>query len=265
MNLKNKLLLGDSKEILKTFPNSFVDMVVTSPPYDSLRNYEKEKSEWTFDSFEVIANELYRVMKDGAVLIWVVGDSTVKGGKSLTSFKQALYFQSIGFTMFDVIIYEKTGSGPPHRNRYFNVFEYIFVLSKGKPKTIHLLKDKPNKWAGHETYGNVTRREVDGSLTVKGKKKINEFGVRTNIWKYKNGKGQTTRDIEAHKHPAIFPEKLVEDVLKSWSNPGDLILDPFGGSGTTAKVTKILNRDYLYIELIPEYLEIAEKRLDFLV
>lgn len=265
MKYYNKLILGDSTEVLKNMPEEMVDMVVTSPPYDSLRYYENKEAEWNFDIFKEIAQQLYRLMKPGGVMVWVVGDSTIKGGKSLTSFRQAIHFQEIGFTVFDIIIYEKTGSGPPHKNRYFNTFEYMFILSKGRPKTINLLKDKPNKWAGHETYGEITRREVDGSLTVKGKKTINEFGIRTNIWKYKNGKGQTTRDIIAHEHPAIFPEKLVEDVLKSWSNPGDIVLDPFGGSGTTAKVSKILGRKYIYIEKVEKYFKIAEERLNFLV
>jgi len=265
MEYKNELILGDSSQILKEFPEGIIDIIVTSPPYDSLRNYESDESDWNFETFQVIARELYRVMKKGAVMVWVVGDSTVKGGKTLTSYRQAIFFQEIGFTVFDVIIYEKTGSGPPHKNRYFNTFEYMFILSKGKPKTINLLKDKPNKWAGHETYGEITRREADGSLTVKGKKKINAFGVRTNIWKYKNGRGQTTRDLFAHDHPAIFPEKLVEDVLESWSNTGDLVLDPFGGSGTTAKVSKMMGRDYVYIEKIDRYYDIAKERLRFLV
>lgn len=261
----NKMILGDSKEILKSMPEQIIDMVVTSPPYDKLRYYENNESDWNFDTFKEIAQQLYRLMKPGGVIVWVVGDSTIKGGKSLNSYRQAIYFQEIGFTIFDVIIYEKTGSGPPHKNRYFNVFEYMFILSKGRPKTINLLKDKPNKWAGHETYGEVTRREADGTLTVKGKKTINKFGVRTNIWKYKNGKGQTTRDLIAYEHPAIFPEKLVEDALKSWSNPGDVILDPFGGSGTTAKVSKILGRKYIYIEKVEKYFNIAVERLNFLV
>lgn len=261
----NKMILGDSKEILKSMPEQIIDMVVTSPPYDKLRYYENNESDWNFDTFKEIAQQLYRLMKPGGVIVWVVGDSTIKGGKSLNSYRQAIYFQEIGFTIFDVIIYEKTGSGPPHKNRYFNVFEYMFILSKGRPKTINLLKDKPNKWAGHETYGEVTRREADGTLTVKGKKTINKFGVRTNIWKYKNGKGQTTRDLIAYEHPAIFPEKLVEDALKSWSNPGDVILDPFGGSGTTAKVSKILGRKYIYIEKVEKYFNIAAERLNFLV
>ncbi|MCY7016157.1 site-specific DNA-methyltransferase [Streptococcus sanguinis] len=259
--MRNRLILGDSVKELKKLENNSIDGVVTSPPYDKLRTYENGKLDWNFRVFEQIANELYRVLKDGAVICWVVGDSVVNGAKTLTSFRQALYFQQLGFAMHDVLIYQKTGSGPPHKNRYFNSFEYIFVLSKGKPKTIHLLKDKPNKWAGHSTYGEVTRREVDGTLTKKGKKVVGEFGVRTNVWTYKNGRGQTTTDKIAHGHPAIFPEKLVEDCLKTWTDEGDLILDPFGGSGTTAKISKKLNRDFLYIEKEEKYFEIAKERL----
>ena len=178
--IKNKIFNAKSNELLKEFPDCCIDLVVTSPPYDDLRDYEN-KSAWNFDVFKEIAQELYRVVKLGGIVVWVIGDKTDKGCKSLTSFKQALYFQEVGFSMFDVIIYEKAGSGPPHPNRYFNSFEYMFILSKGKPKTINLLRDKPNKWAGHSTYGEVTRREKDGSLTNKGKKTVNEFGIRTNI------------------------------------------------------------------------------------
>nr|WP_245608194.1 site-specific DNA-methyltransferase [Salinicoccus luteus] len=238
-----------------------MDAVVTSPPYDKLRTYTDEFANWNFEKFKNIAEELYRVLKPGGVVAWVVGDATVNGEKTLTSYKQAIYFQEIGFKVYDVIIYEKTGSGPPHKNRYFNVFEYIFVLSKGNPKTINLLKDKPNKWAGQETYGVVTRREADGTLTKKTKKVINKFGIRTNIWKYKNGRGQTTRDLIAHGHPAIMPEKLVEDVLNSWTQPGDVVLDPFGGSGTTAKVAFLLDRKYIYIEQVQEYYNLAKERM----
>lgn len=257
----NKIFNDRSDRLLKEFPAECIDLVVTSPPYDDLRDYEGVAS-WDMEVFKTIARELYRVMKPGGVVVWVVGDKTLKGSKTLTSFKQALFFQEIGFDMYDVIIYEKAGSGPPHPNRYFNAFEYMFVLSKGRPKTINLIKDKPNKWAGTSTYGEVTRREKDGSLTNKGKKIIGEFGIRTNIWRYANGKGFATSDEIAYKHPAIFPEKLVEDHIISWSNPGDLILDPFGGSGTTAKVAQRLGRDWVLIEAVPEYCEIAKSRLD---
>lgn len=243
----NKVINAFSNEYLKTLPESCIDLVVTSPPYDNLRDYDN-KSIWDYELFKIVADELYRVIKNGGVVVWVVGDQTIKGAKTLTSYKQALYFQEIGFNMFDVIIYEKSGSGPPHPNRYFNTFEYMFVLSKGKPKTINLLRDKPNKCAGQSTYGEITRREKDGTLTNKGKKIINEFGIRTNIWKYNNGKGFATKDKIAYKHPAIFPEKLVEDHILSWSNEGDIVLDPFGGSGTTAKIAEKLGRKWILID-----------------
>lgn len=261
--IKNKIFNAKSNELLKEFPDCCIDLVVTSPPYDNLRDYEN-KSAWNFDVFKEIAQELYRVVKLGGIVVWVIGDKTDKGCKSLTSFKQALYFQEVGFSMFDVIIYEKAGSGPPHPNRYFNSFEYMFILSKGKPKTINLLRDKPNKWAGHSTYGEVTRREKDGSLTNKGKKTVNEFGVRTNIWRYANGNGFSTKDKFAYKHPAIFPEKLVEDHIYSWSKQGDIVLDPFGGSGTTAKMAQLMGRDWVLIEVVQDYCELAKKRLESL-
>lgn len=260
-NYLNKIINGDSLEVLQGMPNDIIDLIVTSPPYDDLRDYNKEII-WNFDKFKDIAKELYKIMKKGGVIVWVVGDKTKNGNKSLSSFKQALYFQELGFNIYDVIIYEKTGSAPPHPNRYFNAFEYMFIISKGKPKTINLLKDKENKWGGHKTYTEITRREKDGSLTKKGRKTINKFGIRTNIWKYTNGKGFATKDKIAYEHPAIFPEKLVLDHICSWSNEGDIVLDIFGGSGTTIKMAKLLNRRWIYIDKVLEYCKIAQKRIE---
>lgn len=259
--MNNKLIKGDSEKILFNLKENLIDLVITSPPYDNLRDYDKS-IEWNFAKFKEIAKGLFRVMKKGGIVVWVVSDATINGNKTLTSYKQAIYFQEIGFNIYDVIIYEKSGAGPPHPNRYFNTFEYMFVLSKGKPKTINILKDKKNKWGGHHTYAEVTRRERDGSLTNKGKKKINEYGVRTNIWRYNNGSRFSTQDKFAHEHPAIFPEKLVEDHILSWSNEGDIVLDPFGGSGTTIKMAELLNRKWIYIEKSPKYLDIARRRIE---
>jgi len=260
----NKITNGNSKDVLSNFDDNTIDLVITSPPYDDLRDYTQDTI-WNFKSFQEIAKQLYRVIKVGGVIVWVVGDKVEKGKKSLTSFKQALYFQEIGFNMFDVIIYEKTGSGPPHKNRYFNTFEYMFILSKGLPKTVNILKDKKNKWANFSTYGNVTRREKDGTLTDKGKKVVNEFGARTNIWKYNNGNGFTTKDKIAYHHPAIFPEKLAEDHILAWSNEGDIVLDPFGGSGTVAKKAIELKRQWIHIDISKEYCEITEKRIKYVL
>ena len=256
----NKVINGNCKEILSNFDENTIDLVVTSPPYDDLRDYTQD-TVWDFNSFQEIAKQVFRIMKTGGVVVWVVGDKVDKGNKSLTSFKQALFFQEIGFSMFDVIIYEKSGSGPPHKNRYFNTFEYMFILSKGLPKTINILKDKKNRWANSSTYGNITRREKDGTLTDKGKKIVNEYGARTNIWKYNNGNGFTTKDKIAYHHPAIFPEKLAEDHILAWSNEDDIVLDPFGGSGTVVKKAIELKRQWIHIDISKEYCEITEKRI----
>ncbi len=255
-----KINNDDCIKFMKKLPDNCIDLTVTSPPYDNLRDYEN-KLVWDYNTFRKVARELYRVTKKGGIVVWVIADKTDKGNKSLTSFKHALYFQEVGFNIYDVIIYEKAGSGPPHPNRYFNSFEYMFVMSKGKPNTVNLLKDKRNSCAGMSTFGDITRREKDGSLTNKGKKVINEFGIRTNIWRYNNGKGFSSKDKIAYEHPATFPEKLVEDHIKSWSNPGDIVFDPFGGSGTTAKVSIDLDRQWLYVEKVEKYCDIAKRRI----
>lgn len=252
----NEIILGDCLEVMGSFEDACIDLAVTSPPYDDLREY----GGYSFN-FESIAKELYRVTKDGGVVVWIVADQTIKGNETGTSFRQALFFKGIGFNLYDTMIYEKAGTAPPHKNRYFHAFEYMFVFSKGKPKTVHILEDKKNRWAGTNTFGVTTRREKDGSLTKKGVKTVKEFGVRTNIWRYNGGRNNSTKDEIAFQHPAIFPEQLAKDHILSWSNEGDTVLDPFLGSGTTAKAAKNLNRQYIGIEINPDYVKIAQDRL----
>lgn len=237
-----------------------VDLTVTSPPYDDLRDYEKSLV-WNFDVFKQVANRLYDITKEGGVVVWVVGDSVKKGSKTLRCYEQALYFKSIGFNIYDVIIYEKTSPSPPHKNRYFNSFEYQFILSKGKPKTVNLLKDRPNKCAGTKS-GIVTRREENGSLTKKKSFAIGEFGTRTNIWTYDVGNNKSTTDKFAFKHPAIFPEKLAQDHILSWSNETDTVLDCFMGSCTTGKMALLNNRNFIGIEKVNDYFEIGKQRIE---
>lgn len=250
----NKTNCIDCLEGMKNLPNDYIDLTVTSPPYDNLRSYNG----YGFN-FEGIAEELYRVTKHGGTVVWVVGDKVDKGSKTLTCFKQALYFKEIGFNIFDIIIYEKTSPSPPHKGRYFNSFEYMFILTKGKPKTVNLLKDRPNKCAGSSS-GVITRREKDGSLTTKKAIKIKEYGTRNNIWKYDVGNNKSSKDKIAFKHPAIFPEKLAQDHILSWSNEGDLVMDIFAGSGTTRKMCKLNNRNYIGFEISDEYVCIDNER-----
>lgn len=255
----NKIYNESNLETMKRMPDNFIDLTITSPPYDNLRDYKG----YSFP-FEDIAIELYRVTKKGGVLVWIVGDATINGSETGTSFKQALYFKECGFNLHDTMIYEKNGASYPANeksNRYSQVFEYMFVFSKGKPKTCNLLKDKPNRWAGSRTFGKVSKRQKDGTIEKRDSFTVSEFSYRTNIWKINNGYGYSTKDDIAYNHPAIFPEQLVRDHILTWSNEGDLIYDCFGGSGTTAKMAHILKRKWILSEICYEYAQIAEKRI----
>jgi len=252
---------GDCLEVMKTLPENSVDLTVTSPPYDNLRTYKG----YTFD-FEGIAKELYRITKDGGVVVWVVGDATIKGSETGTSFKQALYFKEIGFNLHDTMIYKKTGCPFPEINRYYPIFEYMFILSKGKPKTTNLIKDRENKYAGCKVARKSHARQVDGSVKENSAYRIDkdrvlkDVGVRFNIWEVTSSRNINS---DTGNHPAIFPEKLAEDHIISWSNEGDVVLDPMCGSGTTLKMAKLNNRNAIGIEISEEYCQIASERTGF--
>lgn len=251
----NKIYNESNLDTMKRMPDNFVDLTVTSPPYDGLRDYNG----FSFQ-FEDTAKELFRISKQGGVLVWIVADGTVNGSRTGTSFKQALYFMEIGFNLHQRLFYEKAGP-PPDPTRYEETIEEMFVFSKGKPKTINLLKDKKNRWAGQRQFGNKSTREKDGSLTPKPAQVINEYGKRTSVWRYATGYGYSTEDDCAFEHPAIFPELLAGDHILSWSNEGDLIYDCFMGSGTTAKMAHKLKRNWIGSEISKEYVQIAEKRI----
>jgi len=246
----NQIIQGDCLEVMKTMADKSVDMVLTSPPYDNLRDYKG----YTFD-FEGIAKELFRVTKDGGVVVWVVGDATIKGSETGTSFKQALYFKEIGFNLHDTMIWNKQcfSAVGALQNRYAPVFEYMFILSKGYPKTFNPIKDRKTIHGGKKVKGTV--RNKDGSMKpFSNEVTINEYGQRFNIW-------EQSPQRQKGGHPAPFPEKLAEDHILSWSNEGDTILDPMAGSGTTLKMAKKNNRNYIGIEISQEYIDIINKRL----
>ena len=255
-----KLLHGDCLELMKDIPDKSVDLTVTSPPYDNLRSYNDNISQWSFEKFKTIAKELYRVTKQGGVVVWIVGDATVKGSETGTSFKQALYFKETGFNLHDTMIYRKKNPMPYRHNRYQPCFEYMFVLSKGKPNIFNALLE-PTKNAG--VASRLNQRQTNGNITAgNGKgKPVNDKKYRDNIWEYGVGCGVTTTDKYAFDHPAMFPEKLAEDHIISWSNEGDTVLDPFMGSGTTGKMALLNSRNFIGIELDDKYFEIAKRRI----
>ncbi len=248
----NEIICGDAIDVMKTFPSNSIDLVVTSPPYDELRNYKG----YNFD-FEGIANGLFRVIKKGGVLVWVVGDKIKKGNKSLTSFKQALFFQGIGFNAHDVMIYKKRNTPFMRTNGYTNCFEFMFVFSKGSPKTFSPLKIKTVR-QGQEML--PFNKGPDG-INKKIMGELKPEKTMTNIWEYAVGLHGTTSDKIAFEHPAVFPEKLAEDHILSWTNQGDVIFDPMCGSGTTCKMAIKNSRSYIGCDISKEYVELAKKRI----
>ena len=251
----NKIIEGNCVEVMRRFDDGCIDLTLTSPPYDKLRKYKG----FVFP-FKEIAQELYRVTKEGGVLVWIVNDATINGSESGTSFHQALYFKEVGFNLHDTMIFQKKNPIPQiYRKRYNGVFEYMFVFSKGTPKThnpimvdcIHAgLKLKGT------TYKNYSKGEQKrGKLAKPVKKKK----IKGNIWEYVVGKN--AEDQAAKKHPAPFPMALARDHIVSWTNEGDVVLDTMSGSGTTCIAASQLNRAYIGIDISEEYCALAQQRL----
>lgn len=252
----NKTYCENCLVTMSKMPDNFIDLTITSPPYDKLRNYKG----YVFD-FKPIARELYRVTKEGGVIVWVVGDATIKGNETGTSFKQALYFKEIGFNLHDTMIYHKRAVGAcGSKFSYNQAFEYMFIFSKEKLKIFNPIKDLIPKRAGKlTTYTKGSKSNTRGYNSETHIKIAPHTSKRQNIWAYNIGFGSGN---DKTMHPAVFPEQLVNDHILSWSNKGDLIYDPFMGSGTTAKIALLNNRKYIGSEMSKEYCEIIKKRLE---
>ncbi len=243
----NKIYCMDNIQGMRLLEDNCIDLTITSPPYDKLRNYNG----YYFD-FENVAKELYRITKDGGIVVWVVGDSTVKGSETGTSFRQALYFMDVGFNLHDTMIWFKPNAMPQvDKTRFTQSFEYMFILSKGKPKTANPLLI-PTKNAGKIiTRISNNSQNINKSVRID---KTKDSRVAFNVYELCVG-------TKSFGHPAIFPEKLAEDHILSWSNENDIILDPFNGSGTTTKMAKKNNRNFIGFDISQEYCDIANQRL----
>jgi DNA modification methylase len=246
----DRIICGDNCEVMRTLPSESIDLVVTSPPYDDIRTYGGHL--WDFYG---VAWNLKRLLKPGGVIVWVVGDATKDGSETLTSCMQAKYFKDMGLNVHDTMIYEKANTGGARGSNlaYWQAFEFMFVFSKGQPKATNLLEDRKNAKGGM-TYTTGGRRNADGTTEENKRMTLAAYGRRTNVWRI------STADVGG-LHPAPFPEALARDHILSWSNEGDVVLDPFSGSGTTAKMAKHNGRRFIGIEVNPEYVAISEKRL----
>jgi DNA modification methylase len=247
----NRIYNMDCLEGMRQIEDKSIDLTVTSPPYDDLREYNG----YSFD-FENTAKELYRITKDGGVVVWVVGDATHKGSESGTSFKHALYFKEVGFNLHDTMIWNKGGFTAVGAivSRYAPVFEYMFILSKGTPKTFNPIKDRYNKHEGVKLHGNMRQKDGTTKPVSNPGKIYNKYGIRFNIWNIHPQKHFV-------EHPAPFPEQLADDHIRSWSDEGEVVFDPFLGSGTTAKMAIVNGRQFIGFEISGEYCDIAEKRI----
>lgn len=257
MELSYALITGPAEDMLKHIPAQSVDLVVTSPPYDSIRDYTGH----TFDgpSFRKIARQLYRVLKDGGTLVWIVADQTRNGSESFTSFRQALFFRdTVGFNAHDTMIYERKGPPLTH-NRYEQSFEYMFVFTKGRPKTFNGMRE-PKEYPEKKLRQKAWSRWADGTHKIRENKIDNDTRLRYNVWHVPMG--HVAEEKIAHQQPAIFPEVLAQDHICTWSNEGDVVLDPFCGSGTTGKMALKMGRKFIGIEISEVYMSIAKQRID---
>lgn len=254
---ENQIINIDCVKGMKTLPNDIIPLTVTSPPYDDLRSYDG-LAQWDFMD---VANELYRITMPGGVVVWVVQEQIVNGSESGETSRQRLAFANIGFRLHHTMVMARHGSRHYPSNRYGAPLEYAFVLSKGKPRYVCLLRDKPNTGAGITRKDQYQHRLPDGSVRRNGKRpKTPPFGIRPGVWYYATG-GNVAEEKYAFEHPSLMPEKMAEDHILSWSKVGDLIFNPFAGSGTVPKMAMLNYRRYLGYEINPKYVEIAQRRL----
>ena len=251
------IVCGDNVSVMSGFPADCIDLTVTSPPYDNLRTYGGHS--W---DFEGVAQQLWRITKPGGVVVWVVADATVNGSETGTSWAQADRFKTIGFNLWDTMIWHKPNPAPGDgKFRYHQAWEYMFVLSKGEPAACNIIRDVPSTMAGRvETKSYDRRRDESADTTNRKPFTRPELGYRLNIWTIAKSPAAEDR-VAKNGHPAIFPESLARDHILSWSNEGDVVLDPFNGSGTTTKMARAMGRRWLGIEVNPDYCEIARKRM----
>jgi DNA modification methylase len=262
-DLINKVFNEDCLVTMSKMPDNYIDLVLTSPPYDSMRQYRGNSK---FE-FEKIAVELTRVLKDGGALVWIIGDATINGAETGTAFRQALFFMDFcGLRLHDTMIFQKNTTTYPAKvdgRRYSQNFEFMLILSKGRPKTVHLICDKPNKWEGYTNFGIKTDRNKNDELIVHPDiKPVPAFSPRNNVWSYVTGKGFSGSDDIAYNHPASFPEPLATDHIKTWTDKGQIVYDPFAGSGSTLKAARTLGRNFIGSEIVKDYCDLIGERLN---
>lgn len=259
-DLIDRILHCDCVVGMRILTAGCIPLTVTSPPYDGMRRYGGDR--WDFETFRSVAEQLHRITAPGGVVVWIVQDQIKAGRESGTTSRQRLQFERIGFRVYSTMIMVSHGFRLPQPRRYVNQYQYALILSKGRPRSVELLRDRPNSTAGERSKGKI--RTPDGALlrrTYPGRV-VADFGLRSNVWSYDIGWAKSTRDSYAFEHPAVMPEKMAEDHILSWSKPGDIVFDPFCGSGTTSKMALLNHRRFLGFEVHEPYYELALRRME---
>lgn len=250
---KYELYCGDCADVMSRIDDESVDLTITSPPYDTLRSYKGSADDWCFEKFVHVADELIRVTKHGGVVVWIVGDGTVEGSETGTSLRHALHFKDIGFKLHDTMIWNKTNPMPQvAQPRYSQAFEYMFVLTKGAPKTFHPMMVKC-KCAGR-IYDSTCKNMGGENGRTSKMFAINSEKVASNVWDVAIARNKTP-------HPAVFPIELVRRHISTWTDEGDVVLDPFMGSGTTGLACAEMGRVFVGIERCGDFFAYAEREI----
>ncbi|WP_435017981.1 DNA-methyltransferase [Tundrisphaera sp. TA3] len=255
--VRNRIKCMDAVDGMRALPDNCIPLIVTSPPYDSIRSYGGHL--WDFEKFMLLARELWRVAMPGGIVCWNVQDQIVRGDQTGSGFMQVSYFKRLGFRLHNTLIVEKQVCRGTSRNRYGVAPEFVFVLSKGRPRTVDLIRDKANKYAGRMM--RFSARTKDGQISHTKQVLIKPYGVRPHVWRYTSGSRATATDRYAFEHPALMPELLARDLILSWSRPLDVVLDPLAGAATTCKMALLMDRYYLGFEVHEPYHRLAERRL----
>lgn len=254
----NKIVVGDCLRVLPWIEDETVDLTLFSPPYDGIRDY---KGNWSLD-FGKLGTDLLRVTKDGGLCVVVIGDGTKDFAKSMTSFRLAVdWVDRIGWRLFECCIYQRAGNPGAWWTQRFRVdHEYILMFLKGrKPRTFrkdHLMV--PSLHAGKIYSG--TDRLTNGGFKTITPKAVNALKCRGTVWQYNTSNSEGNR--LKLKHPATYPDRLAADVIRCFTQEGDLVLDPMCGSGTSCVMARRTGRRYLGIDVSAEYVAIAKERME---
>ncbi|MBM4176436.1 MAG: site-specific DNA-methyltransferase [Ignavibacteria bacterium] len=236
----NKVILGDCIEVMSSLPDSSVDLVFADPPFNIGIKYDNYDDKKNYDHYyswsEEWIKETYRILKKSGSIYIAIGDEFAA--------EINLILKRIGFKFRNWIVWYYT-FGQNQRKKFNRSHTHILYFTKDE-----------NSF----TFNSDEIRIPSARQLVYNDKRAHPKGkVPDDVWEYSRVCG--TFKERLGKHPCQMPENLLERIIKVSSNEGDIVLDPFGGTGTTAAVAKRLKRNYITMDISEKYVEVITKRL----